>query len=76
MKVDYLIVGQGLAGSLLAWQLLERGQRVLVIDRDEPDTCSKVAAGIVSPITGSRIAPSWRINEFLPFAHQFYWKIE
>ncbi len=76
MKVDFIIVGQGLAGSLLAWQLLERGQRVLVVDRDEPNTSSKVAAGIVTPITGSRIAPSWRVDEMLPFARKFYWEIE
>ena len=29
---DYVIIGQGLAGSLLAWRLRELGRRVLVVD--------------------------------------------
>ena len=32
MKVDYLIIGQGLAGSTLAIELLRRGRSVLVVD--------------------------------------------
>jgi glycine/D-amino acid oxidase-like deaminating enzyme len=29
---DFLIVGQGLAGSLLAWSLLQRGHTVVVVE--------------------------------------------
>lgn len=76
MKVDTLIVGQGLAGSLLAWELLARGQRLLVADRDEPETSSKVAAGIVTPITGQRLAPTWRLDEFWRYAIAAYRRIE
>ena len=76
MKVDTLIVGQGLAGSLLAWELLSRGQRVLVVDRDEADTSSKVAAGVVSPITGKRLAATWRGDEFMRQATTTYRRIE
>ena len=65
MRTNFLIVGQGLAGSLLAWELLARGKRVFVVDRDEPDTSSKVAAGIVTPITGQRVAPSWRVDDIM-----------
>ncbi|NNE93757.1 MAG: FAD-binding oxidoreductase, partial [Verrucomicrobiales bacterium] len=43
---------------------------------DEPETSSKVAAGIVNPITGGRLAASWRVNEMLPFARKFYWDME
>lgn len=76
MKVDYLIVGQGLAGSLLAWQLLKRNKRILVVDRDEEVTSSKVAAGLVTPITGSKFAISPAFEERLLFAQKFYWDIE
>ncbi len=76
MKVDTLIVGQGLAGSLLAWELLDRGQRLLVVDRDEEVTSSKVAAGIVTPITGKRLAPTWRGDEFWRYATSAYRRIE
>lgn len=74
--VDCLIVGQGLAGSTLAWRLVDRGWSVLVVDRDEPETSSKVAAGLVTPITGRSMAASWRIGETLPQAIRFYRDIE
>jgi glycine oxidase len=70
--VDALILGHGLAGAALAWHLRWRGWRVVVMDRDEAVTSSKVAAGIVAPISGRRVARSWRIDEFLPVARDFY----
>jgi glycine/D-amino acid oxidase-like deaminating enzyme len=72
LPIDAIILGHGLAGATLAWHLRWRGWRVLVIDRDESVTSSKVAAGIVTPITGQRVARSWRIDEFLPEARSFY----
>ncbi len=73
---DAIIVGQGLAGTVLAWHLREAGQRVLLLDRDEPVTSSKIAAGLITPITGQRLTLSWRIDEFLPAARSFYRRIE
>lgn len=76
MKVDFLIVGQGLAGSLLAWQLLRRRKRVLVVDRDEAVTSSKVAAGLVTPVHGARFRTIPGLDRILPAAKQFYWDVE
>jgi glycine oxidase len=73
---DAIIVGQGLAGTTLAWHLLDAGQRVLVLDRQEPITTSKIAAGLITPITGKQLALSWRCDEFLPVADAFYSNIE
>ncbi len=73
---DVIIVGQGLAGTTLAWRLREAGQRVLVIDACEPVTSSKIAAGLITPITGQRLKLSWRCDEFLPVARKFYTSIE
>lgn len=70
--VDAIILGHGLAGATLSWHLRWRGWRVLVVDRDEPFTSSKVAAGIVTPISGRRVARSWRVDEFIPVARAFY----
>ncbi len=76
MKTDFLIVGQGLAGSLLAWHLLGAGRRVLVVDRDEESTSSKVAAGLVTPLAGSRFHLPEHLGERLDYARRFYWDIE
>lgn len=70
--IDYLVVGQGLAGTVFAWQAIRRGKRVLVIDREDQITSSKVAAGIVNPVTGKRLVKTWRFDELWPVARDFY----
>ena len=54
MQVDFLIVGQGLAGSLLAKELLRRGRTVQVVDDRWKSSSSQVAAGLMTPLTGRR----------------------
>jgi glycine/D-amino acid oxidase-like deaminating enzyme len=72
MKVDYIIVGQGLCGTWLSWYLQQAGKKILVVDEDQPVTASKVASGIINPVTGRRIVRTWRIEELLPFATKAY----
>ncbi|GAB5442396.1 MAG: hypothetical protein Fues2KO_27450 [Fuerstiella sp.] len=71
-----MIVGQGLAGSVVAWTLLRAGQSVYVVDAEEAMTASKVAAGLMTPVTGKRkvVAPDylWYRNQ----AAAFYREIE
>ena len=50
----YIIVGQGVAGTLLAYFLLKAGQNVIAIDNYHKGAASNVAAGIINPITGRR----------------------
>lgn len=69
------IVGQGLAGTCLAWHFLDRGADIM-ISSDGRDGSSRVAAGLVNPVTGKNFAPSWRIADFLPEAQIFYQDIE
>ena len=54
MQVDFLIVGQGLAGSLLAQELRRRGRKVHVVDDGWKSAASQVAAGLMTPLTGRR----------------------
>ena len=56
--------------------MISRGRKVLVVDRDEPMTSSKVAAGIVTPITGQRLVKSWRLEELWECARGLYGEIE
>ncbi len=71
-----LIIGGGLAGTTLAWRLWERGQPFLLVDRDAPVTASKIAAGLVTPITGMRLGLSWRYALFHAEAVAFYCALE
>ncbi len=69
---DHLIIGQGLAGSLLAWQLLQRGQKVMVIDNGHKTAASRVAAGLVNPVTGMRLVKTVHADSYLSAATEFY----
>ncbi len=69
------IVGQGLAGTCLAWELWWRGAEFQMIDRGTGGS-SRIAAGLINPVTGKNFGPSWRIAEFLPEALGFYAKVE
>ncbi len=71
-----VIIGQGLAGTVLAWQLLWRGESLVMIDDGSFPTASRIAAGLVTPITGQRLVPSWRFAEFWPAALGFYRRVE
>lgn len=72
MKYDYIIVGQGIGGTLLSYFLIKNGQKVLVIDDGHLTSSSKVAAGIVNPITGRRYVKSWMFEELFDFAMTTY----
>lgn len=75
-QVDFLIVGQGLAGSILAFELIARGQRVLVIDNGHHGSASKVAAGIINPITGHRLNLTKGFVDYHHRATRFYAGLE
>jgi glycine/D-amino acid oxidase-like deaminating enzyme len=70
--VDYIIVGQGLAGSSLAIRLQEAGKRVLVFDQPLENRCSRVAAGLFNPITGMGIVKTWLAEELFTSLSTFY----
>lgn len=76
MKVDCLIVGQGLAGSAMAMALLARGASVLVIDRESPNSATRVAAGLVTTTAGKGMNPAWRQELYLPEAMEYYRALE
>jgi glycine/D-amino acid oxidase-like deaminating enzyme len=76
MTTDYLIIGQGICGTMLSYYLKQAGKKVLVIDDAKPYTASKVASGVINPVTGRRIVRTWMIEELMPFAVNAYKKIE
>jgi glycine/D-amino acid oxidase-like deaminating enzyme len=69
--IDFLIIGQGLAGSLLAWELIHRGCKVVIIDNGR-ESASQVAAGLINPVTGMRFVKSADVDLLLPTAKHCY----
>lgn len=72
MKYDCLVIGQGLCGTWLSYYFLQANKKVLVIDAPQANMASRVASGVINPVTGRRIVRTWRIEEILPFATAAY----
>ncbi len=70
--LDFVVVGQGLAGTLLALELERRGRRVLVADDGWRTAASRVAAGVLNPVTGMRIVKTLGADDLLPAAKRVY----
>jgi glycine oxidase len=75
-SVDYIIVGQGLAGSAVAVQLLRRGKNILVIDLPSKNNSSRIAAGLFNPVTGKKMVKTWLADKLFPCLHEFYKSVE
>lgn len=76
MRADILIAGQGLAGTLLAWEFERAGIPFAVVDGGHTNASSRVAAGIINPITGRRLVKSWRFDQLFPVARAAFRELE
>ena len=76
MRADILILGQGLAGTLLALELERAGISFAIVDRGHEHAATSAAAGLINPITGRRRVKSWRIETLLPIARAAYAELE
>lgn len=75
-KADFIIVGQGIAGTVLAHELLATGASVIVIDDPALSACSKVSGGIYNPVVFKRLTKSWLADTILPVMHETYATLE
>ncbi len=70
--LDYLIVGQGIAGSILDFTLRKNGFHGVVVDNGHKDSSSKVGAGVINPLTGRKFVKSWQFDQIEPRARSVY----
>jgi glycine oxidase len=75
-EYDFIIVGQGLAGTCLCKELLDRGKKVLVIDSPELPSSSIIAGGLFNPVTGRNMVLTWKAHELFSCLQPFYKKFE
>ena len=75
MKVDYLIVGSGLAGLMLCEQLRSRGNSFLVVSNTSQQA-SIVASGLYNPVVLKRFNMAWNADRHVPVALSAYKKLE
>lgn len=72
MQTEILIIGQGICGTMLSWFLQKEGRSFLVIDDGNQSNASKIAAGVINPVTGRRYVTTWMIDELIAFANDCY----
>ncbi|BAV08760.1 Glycine/D-amino acid oxidase [Filimonas lacunae] len=72
MQVDYLIIGQGICGTFLSHELHQAGKKILVIDESQPFSSTKVASGVINPVTGRQVSTTWMAEELMSFTWQAY----
>lgn len=75
MKVDYLIVGAGLAGIAFA-QYCRQNQKTFLVISDDSQNASKIAGGLYNPVVLKRFSAVWKAQEQLDLAVQFYKQLE
>lgn len=75
-RYDYILVGQGIAGTSLAWHLIQAGKKVLVVNDSTRPSASLVAAGIYNPLTGRKLVKTWMADTIFPYAVNFYSQLE
>ena len=73
---DAIIFGGGMAGCMLADKLLAYGKEIAIVDNPARSRCSRVAAGLINPIAGSRLNLAWMAETFIPFAESYYREVE
>ncbi len=75
MEVDYIILGQGICGTLMSHLLMKQGKKVVVIDVYQKHASSRVAAGLINPVTGKRLVKSDNFEKYVAVALETYGEI-
>ena len=74
--LDTIIVGQGLAGSLLGYELLKRGQSVKIIASKQKLCASRVAAGLIQTISGRYLSLADSTQPYINRSYQYFKMLE
>ena len=74
-KVDYIVVGSGLAGIMFCDVLVQHNKTFIVVD-DGSQKSSIVAGGLYNPVVLKRFTPVWKSKEQLELALPRYKALE
>jgi glycine/D-amino acid oxidase-like deaminating enzyme len=73
--IDYIIVGNGLAGISFSEIALKANKKILVFDNNSQPS-SRIAGGLYNPVVLKRFSEVWKAKEQLEFAFPLYHQIE
>lgn len=72
MHVDFIIIGQGIAGTCLAFELIKHKKTFIIIDEFQPTSASQVALGIYNPIILKWFTKPWLVDDQINYFNIFY----
>ncbi|AHH06821.1 D-amino acid dehydrogenase small subunit [Borrelia crocidurae DOU] len=75
MEYEFAIIGGGIAGSTLTYEILQRKKSVILFD-DGIQKATTIAGGVINPIMGRKMNIAWRESEIFIFAIQYYKEME
>ncbi|MFY0601168.1 MAG: FAD-dependent oxidoreductase [Cyclobacteriaceae bacterium] len=75
-RVDFLIIGQGIAGTLLSMELLSANKSCHILNKETENTSSNKAGGLYNPITGRKMVKTWLADELFESLESYYSKLE
>jgi len=75
MSKSILIVGQGLAGTLLGHELKKKGGKITFVDQGG-NSASKITSGLMNPLTGRKYVKSWKFETLVSKALKTYSELE
>lgn len=73
--IDYIIVGNGLAGISFSEIALNANKKILVFDNNSQPS-SRVAGGLYNPVVLKRFSEVWKAKEQIDFAFPLYHHIQ
>jgi len=75
-KFDFIIVGQGLAGTVLSHQLIDKGYSVMVFENLKINSATRIAAGVFNPVTYRKLKMAEFADFLIPEVFSYYPKLE
>ncbi|GAB4199105.1 MAG: FAD-dependent oxidoreductase [Bacteroidia bacterium] len=75
-KTECIIVGSGIAGITLAWELYRKNISFVLISQPALSQASLLAPGVWNPIVFKRITPTWNASELIAHLQSFYQYVE
>ena len=76
MQIDYLVVGQGIAGSILSDHMIDQGLSIQVISDPSLSNSSQVAGGLYNPVTGRNLVKTWNCDQLFSYLIPYYQRLE
>ncbi|AHH04645.1 tRNA 5-methylaminomethyl-2-thiouridine biosynthesis bifunctional protein MnmC [Borrelia miyamotoi] len=75
MEYEFAVIGGGIAGSTLTYEILQRKKSVILFDNGDKKATT-TSGGLINPIMGRKMNIAWREPEIFTFAIQYYKEME